>query len=240
MVKILFLLLLLVNSLSAVVWRADLPEPPREAKAEMQQVGKVHYSTLQILGGSCVAIGGPWVLTSRHGTEDWKAGSLRLSFPALGKDRYRVKKIHFPKKGDLALIELTKKVAGAKQLTLFAGNAAKKGQRVWIGGFGLSGPLRKVGLPGEFHAGFNRVDGLRRGKISISMSGEEDPTREEQEAIITAMDSGSPLFLRTKKGWELAGIASSASNRWSPEVGDRASFARVSQARLWIKGLVKP
>jgi len=231
---------MLALPLQAIVWRGDIPEVQTEAKDEMKQVGKVYYSQLKFFGGSCVALGGKWVLTSRHGTDKWKAGFLKVEFPALSKKIYEIEKIHFPKTGDLALLELKRKVKGAKEIPTFGRKEPKKNQRAWIGGFGLAGKTGKVDRSGDFHAGHNRVDGMRGGKISISLSKADDKTCEPQECVLAMFDSGSPIFLETSSGWQLAGIASTATNTTNPKEGDRGGYAPIYPALSWMKKLVKP
>lgn len=201
---LLFFLLLLPGR--AIVWRGDLADAPVKAEAEMAQVGKVFYSPVKIFGASCLALGGKWVLTCRHGTDKWSGLGMSVSFPALGKASYQVGKVIFSEEGDFALLKLKKVVSKAKPVKFFAGQVAK-GQRVWIGGFGKAGPVGNVKAGGVFHAGHNRVDGLRGGKISISLSKPEDDSAEKDEAILSLFDSGSPLFVETKEGWRLAGVA---------------------------------
>lgn len=224
----------LVVPLEAIVWRADLEEAPREARDEMKQVGKVYFSPLKVFGASCLAMGGDWVLTCRHGTDKWSGVGMTVSFPALGKNSYKVEKVVFPEKGDFALLKLEKKVSKAKAVNFFEGEA-KEGQRVWIGGFGLAGPVGKVKGGGAFHVGHNKVDGLRGGKISISLSKPEDDSAEKDEAMLSLFDSGSPLFLETKDGWRLAGVASTASNGKNPGYGDRGNYAQVVSVQEWLK-----
>ena len=238
--RLLLLLLVLVSlgSAQAIVWREDLEEPPSKAEGLMKQAGKVYYSPLSVFGSSCIALGGRWVLTCRHGTEKWSGVGLRVDFPALGKERYEVKEIIYPEKGDFALLKLDKKVARAKKVSLFGGKAFQ-GQRAWLGGFGVAGPAGKVSGGGKFHAGHNRVDGLRGGKISISLGKPDDEISEDDEAIIALFDSGSPLFLNTKQGWLLAGVASTASNGRTPGYGDRGNYARVSEVKEWVKTSVE-
>ena len=235
--KSLLFFFLLIAPLHAIVWRADLKAAPTKQKGEMKQVGKVFYSPFKVFGGSCLALGGKWVLTSRHGTDQWKPSFLTVEFPGLGKKRYKVEKVVFPKKGDIALMKLEKKVSGAKAVALFTGKATK-GQRVWIGGFGVSGPMGSVKPGGKFHSGHNRVDGIRGGKISISLGKPEDKMTEKDEAILTLFDSGSPLFIEAKDGWQLAGVASTASNGRDPKYGDRGSYARTAGSVEWIKKVV--
>jgi hypothetical protein len=54
------------------------------------QLGKPLYSPLRVFGGSCIAIGGEWVLGSRHGTEKRAPELLAVSSPAPGKVVYQV------------------------------------------------------------------------------------------------------------------------------------------------------
>ncbi|MGJ8697378.1 MAG: trypsin-like serine protease [Verrucomicrobiaceae bacterium] len=225
--------LLLLSPLSGIVWRGDVGEVEREQRGEMSQTGKVFYSPLRVFGGSCYALGGKWVLTCRHGTEKWKAGMLKVGFPALGEETFAVKRVVYPEKGDFALLELEKAVKGAKKVSFFTGKA-EKGQRAWLGGFGLGGPVGQAKTRGEFHAGHNRVDGLRGGKISISLGKADDATTEKDEATIALFDSGSPLFLEVKGAWQLAGVASTASDGMNPKVGDRGNYAPVAEVVKWI------
>ncbi len=222
------------GSLDAIVWRADLSEAPNEAKGEMKQVGKVHFSVLKVFGASCVALGGEWVLTCRHGTDQWSKVGMSVSFPSLGEKSYKVEKVIFPEKGDFALLKVDRKIPKTKVLSFFEGKI-EKGQRVWIGGFGIAGPTGSAKEGGTFHAGHNRVDGMRGGKISISLSKPEDETVEKDEATISRFDSGSPIFVETKGGWKLAGVASTASNGGNPGYGDRGNYARLSDLGDWLK-----
>ena len=222
----------------AIVWRGDLKEAESRQKDEMAQVGKVFYSPLRVFGGSCLAMGGKWVLTSRHGTDKWPPQFLAVEFPGLGKERYSVVEIVFPKEGDYALLKLAKEVKKAKAPEVFKGEATK-GQRVWIGGFGKSGPVGKVGNGGKFFSGHNKVDGLRGGKISISLSKPDDQSAEKDEAMLAIYDSGSPMFVETKDGWRLAGVASTASNGRDPGYGDRGNYARLKDGADWIRKIVE-
>lgn len=230
-----FMVLFLLSVLNApgIVWRSDVEAVATKAEGEMKQVGQLLYSPLRVFGGSCIAIGGEWVLTSRHGTDKWTAEFLRVRFTALDGVAYQVRRIVLPKSGDFALLELEKAVPGVKKIVLHAGDQ-EVGKRVWIGGFGLSGPARKITGRGKFHAGHNRIDKIRNGKLTISLSRPDDATAEKDESTISLLDSGSPMFVETGDGWELAGIASTASNSADPGYGDRGSYARVSTVRKWI------
>lgn len=230
-------LVLTVLEASAIVWRADVEVVETRAKGEMRQAGQLLYSPLRVFGGSCIAIGGEWVLTSRHGTDKWAAELLRVRFPSLGGGAYLVKEVIFPERGDLALLKLSKAVAGAKPIEFF-GSDQEVGERVWIGGFGLSGPAGEVVGRGAFHSGHNRIDRIRDGKLTISLGRPGDEAVEEHEATIALLDSGSPMFVQTADGWVLAGIASSASNAADPGYGDRGSYARVSVVREWLHTMV--
>lgn len=234
LVRAVIILLWTTVCVQAIVWRSDVVEIEAEQKGEMKQVGKVMYSPLRVFGGSCVAMGGKWVLTCRHGTEKWSAGNLRVSFPALGKESYAVKSVTLCGSSDLALLELKKEVKGAKEMKLYEGDE-EVGKRVWIGGYGLCGPVDKIGLAGVFHSGHNRVDALRKGKLSISLGRPEDATTEKDEALLALLDSGSPLFVETEEGWKLAGIASTASNGRTPNYGDQGNYARVSRELQWLR-----
>lgn len=239
MTRIWLLFFLLLQPGRGIVWRGDLEEAPVKAEAEMAQVGKVFYSPLRVFGASCLALGGEWALTCRHGTDKWSGVGMSVSFPALGKGSYRVEKVIFPEKGDFALLKLKKAVPKAKKIKFFEGKVLK-GQRVWIGGFGKAGPVGQVKAGGKFHAGHNRVDGLRGGKISISLSKPGDETAEKDEAMLALFDSGSPLFVETKEDWKLAGVASTASNGRNPGYGDRGNYARLSSSgkffKKWVEG----
>ncbi|MEM1084272.1 MAG: hypothetical protein AAGI48_09125 [Verrucomicrobiota bacterium] len=229
------LLVILPLTAEAMVWQEGAT-PQKEPEGEMRQVGKVLYSPLKVFGGSCVAIGGKWVMTSRHGTDKWKPRMLHVTFPALADTVYEVKEVHFPKSGDLAMLELKKKVRGADELELAVGVDAV-GKRVWLGGFGMSGPVGKVGIGGRFRAGFNRVDEVRGGKWSISLSKKGEG--EDPEVVLATLDSGSPMFVETKEGWRLCGIASTASNRNNPGYGDRGNYARVDEAVEWLEQVMR-
>ncbi|GHC40317.1 trypsin-like peptidase domain-containing protein [Roseibacillus persicicus] len=229
------LLFLLTLPASAIVWQEDA-EPQTEQEGEMRNVGKVFYSPLQVHGGTCLALGGKWVLTCRHGTEKWPPEFIRVSFPALEKKVYKVKKIHFPESGDLALLELGSKVKDIEKIT-FAEKEKIVGMKVWLGGFGKSGPAGDSKLNGTFHGGYNRVDKESGGKWSLSLSKKGEG--EKQEATVAIMDSGSPLFVETKDGWKLCGIASTASNGTNPSYGDRSNYAKVQEGVKWIRSLVK-
>jgi len=200
----------------------------------MKQAGKVYYSRLQVFGGSCVALGGEWVLTCRHGTERWSADALRVRFPALGDEKYRVKRVVLCQDADLALFELQEPVKDAEELAVYPGGR-QRGKRAWIGGFGLSGPTGHLETVGAFRAGHNRIDGIRREKLSISLSKPDAADCESDEALPATFDSGSPLFLKTEDGWRLAGIASTASNRSKPTYGDRGNYARVAPQVDWLQ-----
>lgn len=234
----LWLLLLLTLPTHAIVWRADLEKPPRAQEAEMKQVGKVFYSPIKVFGGICYALGGKWVITSRHGTDQWSAAMLNVQFPALAKDILAVKRIVFPPKGDFALLELKKPLKLAKAPILFKGKASPN-QRAWLGGFGKSGPVGQVKGIGAFHAGHNRVDGIRNNKISLSLGKPDDKASEPDEATIALFDSGSPIFLEVNGKWQLAGIASTASNGSNPGYRDRANYARISTVAAWIQNTIR-
>ena len=222
----------------AIVWEKGA-EPEESHTGEMRRVGKLMYSPFKVVGGTCVAIGDKWVLTSRHGVRDWEKDSLTVSLPGLGKGGYSVKRIHFPEKGDLALLELSGKIGGfgkAGDAQLVSG-ANPVGVKVWLGGYGMSGPVGNVSLPGRFYSGYNRGDKERKGKWSISMS--KPGQGENPEVTISACDSGSPLFVEHDGEWVLCGIASTASNSRNPGVGDRGSYAKVGPAVEWIKRVMR-
>ncbi|MGC6426104.1 MAG: hypothetical protein ACON5H_03800 [Akkermansiaceae bacterium] len=227
---------LLIYPAHAIVWRADLRTLPTAQMAEMKQVGKVFYSPLKVFGGSCYALGGRWVLTCRHGTDKWSASMLKVQFPALGKEILEIQGIVFPAHGDFALLELAKPLKSAKAPVLFVGKATPN-QRAWLGGFGKSGPVGQLDGNGEFHAGHNRVDGIRNNKVSLTLGQPDDPSTEPDEASLAIFDSGSPLFLEVEGKWRLAGIASTASNGSNPGYGDRANYARISTVVGWIRKL---
>ena len=234
----LFVLLLLLSSYShAIVWRGDIETVESQQTGVMKNVGKVLYSPLQIFGGSCILIDKKWVLTSRHGTDKWDASFLKLKFPALTKDKvYQVKTVHLHPKHDIALLELKRSVRGSEKVDFFTGQA-KQGELVQIGGFGMSGKAGKAKASGQFFSGHNRVDKIRKNKISISLSRPDHEDSEPDEATIAVFDSGSPLFLKKDTSWVLGGIASTASKGKNPTYGSRGSYARVSQVVDWIEKL---
>jgi hypothetical protein len=229
------LVLVLSMRANAIVWQEGCA-PEKEQKGEMMNVGKVFYSPLKVFGASCVALGDEWVMTCRHGTEKWVAGMLKVSFPALGDEVYEVEKVHFPKSGDLALLELKKKVRLAKKLDLTDG-LDLKGKRVWLGGFGMSGSAKRVGFGGNFASGYNRIDSAEEGKWVISMS--KKGKGEDLEVVIATLDSGSPMFVEEGKGWRLCGIASTATNRNNPGTGDRGNYAMVGAVKEWLGKLME-
>lgn len=159
---------------------------------------------------------------------------LRVTFPALDHTIYQVENVILPDDGDMAVLQVGQPVRGAKEITLYERDD-EVGKRVWIGGFGISGPAGKLGVGGKFHAGHNRIDQLRKGKLTITLSKPDDPRVEKDEATLALMDSGSPMFVETDRGWQLAGIASSASNGSHPSYGDPGSYARISTAREWVR-----
>lgn len=222
----------------AIVWRGDVAAIETKASGEMKQVGKVYYSPLKVFGGSCLAMGDDWVLTSKHGTDKWAASWLQVRFPALGKKTYKVERIVLCPNADFALLKLKEAVPGAKPISLYKGDD-EVGKRAWIGGFGKSGPVGTVGASGTFHEGHNKIEKLRGGKLSLKMSKPGDESIEKDEATVARMDSGSPLFIQHKGQWKVAGIASSASNGVNPGYGDRGNYARVSKITDWIDTTIK-
>ncbi|BCX46177.1 serine protease isoform1 precursor [Haloferula helveola] len=219
----------------AIVWQKGA-EPQKVQEGEMKNAGKLLYSPLRVLGGSCVALGGRWALTSRHGTDEWKPEMLAVSFPAISDAVYRVKAVHFPAAGDLALLELDKKVDGAAELELDTVED-RTGKRAWLGGFGFSGEAGSIGGAKGFVGGFNRVEAYRKGKLSIRLSKEGEG--ETPEVLPARMDSGSPLFVEVEGKWRLAGIASTVTNSRNPGTGDWGNYTRISPVEGWIRKLTK-
>ncbi|WP_200392921.1 trypsin-like serine protease [Roseibacillus ishigakijimensis] len=229
--KIALLLFLLTALCPAIVWQEE-SQPQKEATGPMRNVGQLLYSPLRVLGGSCVLLDGRWVLTSRHGTEKWQADFLAVKFPALETKALAIKAIHFPPTGDFALLELTEKVKEHESISLAKEKTPVQGRRVWLGGFGKSGPVGDCHFHGVFRGGYNRIDQERGGKWSCDLS---PPGKgEEQEVTVAQMDSGSPLFVETAQGWQLCGIASTASNGKNPGYGNRSNYAKIAPALGWL------
>lgn len=204
-----------------------------QAKGELTQVGKVLYSPLRVLGGSCVAIGGRWALTSKHGTDRWPADSLAVKFPFLDGDAtYSVVAVSFPEKGDLALLKLDRVVDGAARVPI-ANDPPVSGAKVRLAGFGISGFVGNLEPPGRFSWGENTVEWAKNGRVRLILQ-----TKERRSAILAKIDSGSPLFVKSDSGWELAGIGSSASHGANPKDGSRCTYAGLAQAKVWIENQI--
>lgn len=232
---LLLLIVLLVNSQArAVVWRADLKAPPTKQTANWKHVGRLHYTRLELFGGTCVWIGDRWALTARHGVDDWKPSSLVVDFPAAEEQRFNVKSIHLPKdtKVDLALIELSD-VPKLKQPLPLLRKALVAGQRVTFGGYGLFGPAgTKQGL-NRFHWGENELDSADTKLARFSLS--KPPQGLAGEATVALMDSGSPVFAELQGKPHLAGIIVRATGAAGPNYGDRATFTCLYEHLEWIK-----
>ncbi|WP_404307415.1 trypsin-like serine protease [Neorhodopirellula lusitana] len=214
---------------NAIIWRPGTM-PETEARAEMQNVGKLRYTPLCVLGGSCIALGGKWVLTSRHGTQAWSASMLSVQFPALGDQVYWPKSVMLSPTSDLALLELDSDVEGAGSIRWTREDAV--GKSVWLGGFGVSGPIPQQRVAGVFYSGYNTVDRERGGKWSLKLQPTTDPAK--PNVSVALMDSGSPLFLKTERGWRLTGIASSVSSTDATKRRDRSNYARLGDAADWL------
>lgn len=233
----LFVLLFVSSQARAVVWRADLKTPPTKQIAHFKHVGRLHYTRLELFGGTCVWIGDRWALTARHGVDDWKPTSLIVDFPAAGTQRFNVKSIHLPKdpKVDLALLELSG-VPKLKQPLSWLGDGLVAGQRVTFGGYGLYGPVgTKHGL-NRFHWGENELDSADTKIARFSLS--KPPKGLDNEATVALMDSGSPVYTEVQGKPHLAGVIVRATGAGAPNYGDRATFTCLYEHVEWIKRVI--
>ncbi|MEQ8209697.1 MAG: trypsin-like peptidase domain-containing protein [Lacipirellulaceae bacterium] len=218
----------------AVVWRADLNDPPAEQTGHFRSAGRLSYTPLQVFGGSCVWIKERWVLTARHAVAAWKPAALTVDFPGSGKQRYDVKSIYLPldKQVDLAIIELSDVPELDKPLPLLKEKLTKD-QQIKFGGYGLFGPAgTKQGL-NRFHWGENEIDSAN-GKIArFSLS--KPPAGLPNEATVAFFDSGSPVFCEVEGKPHLAGIIIRATGAGAPNYGDQATLTCLFEHVEWIR-----
>lgn len=199
-------------------------------------VGRLHYTRLGVFGGCSVWIGDRWVLTARHCVKPWRAASIRIDFPAHGKQRYRVKAFHFPAedKIDLALVELDSPLEFEAPPTLDA-RKLNVGDFIRLGGYGTRGLVSGPKRIGKFRWGTNTLTTASRKKASFVL--DELVEKGTREAMPALMDSGSPVFLETEEEHLLVGVSVSVSDAANPKVGDRANLTCVTGQAEWIRKL---
>ncbi len=217
----------------AIVWSNPERSNASEQSGVFRQVGRLKYTRLNVIGGSCVWIGGPWALTSRHGVEAWSASVLTVDFPAIDDTRYQVKAIHLPSKHtiDIALLHLDETPQEKNRIQLNDGPIPEK-SRLLLGGYGVSGPVNQLRKVGQFHWGTNRLRSIndREGRFALDQADPNEP----DESLPSMMDSGSPVFVGSEDEATLVGIVVRVTNATKPRIGDRATFTAVKSLKGWI------
>ena len=205
----------------------------------MLRVGRIHYSPLKFMGGSCIYFGDKWVLTAGHCVKGWSLDKYVLSFPGLSREKtFEVEAVNLHPERDLALLKLKK---APKRLKVFpiVRKSPVKNSRVWLGGFGLTGTIGETRRADGFRSGHNRVDGLRKKRISISLSEPGEDNAEPDEAAVSTFDSGSPLLVEESGQWKLAGIAATATRSKKVKPGLRSNYVDLAACADWIERIVK-
>ncbi|MFG0287640.1 MAG: trypsin-like serine protease [Rhodopirellula sp. JB044] len=234
----------------AMIWQRGVKttckQPPTGV---MKSVVRLLYSPLHVFGGCGVLLDADTVLTAGHAVDDWKASSICVRH---GDQVISVAKItrHPDMKVDLAVIHLAKSFDDVPTMNIWK-PPVRKDDRVWMGGYGISGELIEDGKSsiitaaagldfasgyrtGRFASGFNRIAkvGSHRNQIVFDPPGKGG----EQNEVLPAMfDSGSPVFVQREGAWHLAGITVTVSNRMSPAYGDRSSHESVHASLNWIE-----
>ena len=236
--KTLVFFLLVSLPIHALVWPVGSPPLSTDAPGPMRQAGSVHYSLFKVLGGSCVLISDRHLLTAAHGTRKWTASQLHIRLPHLTASKnHPVASIKNHPKADLALLTLKNPLSNLPTLTPLVKKPPRKGTLVWLGGFGLSGPLGTPTLPGTFHHGTSQIQGHRRDRLILRLP----PKAPEMfPAVATAaaakMDSGSPLFLYHRGQWHLAGLALTSNHRLTQTNQPiRNTYLDLARYRTWIR-----
>lgn len=232
---VLLVLLCCLSPANAVAHLEPVDKKYYRAEGVMKNVGQMLYGPLNVLGGSCVLIAPDWVLTSRHGTARWDVKTLKVKLPELtGRKGLEIKRIIFPPSGDIALLELKRPVRKGETLPL-VDRGIREGDELLIGGFGRSGQIGDLVMPGTFCWGRNVVSKIVKKQIRLHLR----KGRVEGRAVLTTMDSGSPAFVKTDAGWQLCGIGSSASNGWNPKEGDRCNYVQTFFINEWLAEQMK-
>ncbi|EMI41442.1 trypsin-like serine protease [Rhodopirellula sp. SWK7] len=237
------------GSCNAMIWHRDAQSSRyHQPEGVMTSVVSLHYTPLQVLGGCGVLLNADMVLTAGHAVDGWAASSIHVR---LGDHVRVVEEIirHPNMKVDLAVIRLAESLGPERSLPIAMG-ALSKGERVWLGGYGISGPLIENDKnsivaaaarlnfasgyrTGRFASGYNRIThiGSHRNQIVFDAPGGDS---EPEEVLPSLFDSGSPVFVQRDGEWRLAGITVTVSNRMSPNYGDRGSHESVHAAHAWL------
>ncbi|WP_419194863.1 trypsin-like peptidase domain-containing protein [Novipirellula herctigrandis] len=201
----------------------------------MQSVVKLHYTPLHVFGGCGVLVDSRHVLTAKHAVDSWPIEMVSI---AIGGEFFAAESIaKHPVKGvDLALIRLRRTVSDSIdcQRVSLCRSKPKAGDRVWLGGYGLSGWVGHALLGGNFASGHNRIEQVTNHRGKIRFDAPEAENTEGDEVFPALLDSGSPVFIRRGDSWLLVGITTTVSNRLSPSLGNHSHHELLAESRKWL------
>lgn len=217
------------------VVQADYPRQDEERReGVMERAVLLRYTALRFPGGSAVIISPRHALTARHGVQGWSPSQLTIDLVDSAGRAVGVERVwtHPDERVDLAVLRLASPV-DFPRLTHFAA-AAKPGDRVWLGGYGVYGPPGRPAGFGVFHSGFNTVTQVKNHRAAVVL----DEQAAEPEALPAAIDSGSPVWVYEADAWRLSGVTVTATNSKRPGFGDRSSHQLIAPVRDWIVELI--
>lgn len=238
--KFSFLVLVLVSSSTAIVFRHD------KTDADTLQLGKRFSAVCRVLpDGSCTLIAPKWIITAAHVARSIRPGS-KIQF---GDNKYSVKKVVIhpegkserrgrPPKVDMALVELTEPVKNVKPVKIYR-EKKELGKTLFIVGFGDYGKARTKlkYMDGKRRAVTNKVDDA--GPLRIFLKFDEPPNATEFEGVGGPGDSGGPAILEEKGKLFIAGVSSGSMNGKPGQYGVIDVFTRVSSHIDWIEKTMK-
>ena len=194
---------------------------------------QIRYTRLAVLGGCGVRVGRRHVLTAGHAVDRWHARQLCIQ---IGGERFAVQSVvrHPSPKIDLALVQTARPMPVKTGTAILGRSVPDVDAIVQLGGYGISGTLESLRLPGTFTRGQNRVTRVDPLRLRMRLDAPDDPASVENEAFPSTMDSGSGVWANDTRKMSLVAITVSVSRRDRPNVGDHSHHHRIDAVADWI------